>query len=128
MGLSSSSDEWFRHSDCVVKGFPWCRKVVDDILIWVSTLSDLERRLCAILERCEKLHITLSRSKFQIDKSLKFAGCIVSDEGVQPDPDRVSALSIFPVPKDQTGVRSFLDLCNQLAFFVPDYQYNTVTL
>ena len=31
MGLSSSSDEWCRHSDRVVEGFPWFRKIVDDI-------------------------------------------------------------------------------------------------
>ena len=76
MGLSSSSDEWCRHSDRVVNGFPWCRKIVDDILIWASTLSDLEHHLCTILECCEKLHITLSRSKFQIGKSLKLLASI----------------------------------------------------
>ena len=31
MGLSSSSDEWCRHSNCVVEGFPLCWKIVDDI-------------------------------------------------------------------------------------------------
>ena len=52
----------------------------------------------------------------------------MSDEGVKPDPDRTSALSNFPVLTDQTGVRSFLGLCNQLTFFVPDYQHDTVAL
>ena len=33
LGLSSSSDEWCRHSDRVIEGFPWCRKIVDDILV-----------------------------------------------------------------------------------------------
>lgn len=33
MGLSFSSDKWCRHSDRVVERFPWCRKIVDDILI-----------------------------------------------------------------------------------------------
>ena len=46
---------------------------------------------------------------------IALAGFIVSDEGVKPDPDRISALSDFPVPTDQTGVWSFLGLCNQLA-------------
>ena len=81
-----------------------------------------------MLQRCSDLHITLSKSKFQISNSLKFAGCIVSDKGVQPDPDRVSSLTNFPTPSDQTGVRSFLGLCNQLAFFIPDYQHHTVSL
>ena len=62
------------------------------------------------------------------DTSLKFAGCVVSASGVTPDPDRISALANFPTPSDQTSVRSFLGLCNQLAFFVPDYQHHTVSL
>ena len=93
MGLSSSSDEWCRHSDRVIKGFPWCRKIVDDILVWASTPSELETRLHSILQRCEKLHVTLSLSKLHIDNTLKFAGCVISYKGVFPDPDRISALS-----------------------------------
>ena len=80
------------------------------------------------MQRCEDLHATLSKSKFHIDSSLKFAGCVVSASGVTPDPDRISALANFPTPSDQTSVRSFLGLCNQLAFFVPDYQHHTVSL
>ena len=100
-----------------MEGFPWCRKIVDDILIWAPSLQDLEERLHSVLRRCSDLHITLFKSKFQIANSLKFAGCVVSDKGVQPDPDRISYLTNFPTPTDQIGVRSFLGLCNQLAFF-----------
>ena len=128
MGLSSSSDEWCRHSDRVVEGFSWCRKIVDDILIWASTPSELESRICEVVQRCKDLHVTLSRSKFQVDPLLKFAGCVVSASGITPDPDRISALVNFPTPSDQTSVRSFLGLCNQLAFFIPDYQHHTVSL
>ena len=123
MGLSSSSNEWCRHSDRVVEGFSWCSKIVDDILIWATTPSELESRIYEVV-----LHVTLSRSKFQVDTSLKFAGCVVSASGVTPDPDRLSALSNFTTPTDQTSVRSFLGLCNLLAFFVPDYQHHTVSL
>ena len=128
MGLSSTSDEWCHHSDRVVEGFPWCRKFLDDILIWASTPTELDERLHGALQRCERLHVTLSRSKFQIASHLNFAGCIVSHKGVQPDLARISSLSDFPVPRDQAGVRSFLGLCNQLAIFLPDYQHHTMSL
>ena len=72
--------------------------------------------------------MTLSLSKFHIDNTLKFAGCVISIKGVFPNPDRVSALSNFPVPSDQTGVRSFLGLGNQLELFVPHFQHHTVAL
>ena len=101
---------------------------MDDILIWASTPSELEHRICEVVKRCEKLHVTLSRSKFQVDTTLNFAGCVVSSSGVKPDPARISALSNFPTPTDQTSVRSFLSLCNQLEFFVPDFQHHTVYL
>ena len=97
----------------IVEGFPWCKKIVDDILIWAPTPEDLEERLRAVVQRCEQLHVTLSRSKFQIALSLNC--CVVSSAGVQPDPSLISSLTDFPVPCDQTGVRSFLGLCNQLA-------------
>ena len=111
-----------------MEGFSWCKKVVDDILIWAPTPQDLEERLRAVVVRCDQLHVTLSRSKFQIASSLNFAACVESNNVVQPDPSRISSLTDFPVPRDQTGVRSFLGLCNQLAFFIPDYQQHTVAL
>ena len=128
MGLSSSSVEWCRHSDCVVEGFPWCKNIVDNILIWAPNPADFEEHLGSVVQRCERLHVTLFRSKFQIATSLNFAGCVVSSDGVRPDPSRISSLADFPVPHDQTGVRSFLGLCNQLAFFIPDYQHHIVSL
>ena len=51
----------------------------------------------------------LVMKKNHIDNTLNFASCVISDKGVLPDPDRISALSKFPVPTDQTGVRSFLE-------------------
>ena len=128
MGLSSSSDEWCRHSDRVVEGMPWRKKIVDDILIWASNPNELESRINQVVQRCEDLHVTLSWSKFHIDSTLKFAGCVVSASEVTPDPDRISALAKIPTPTEQTSVRSFLGLCNQLAFFIPDYQHHTCLL
>ena len=112
----------------MVEGFPWCRKIVDDILIWAALPSELELRISEVVKHCEALHVTLSKSKFQVNTTLNFAGCVVSPSGVRPDLDRISALSNFPTPTDQTSVLSFLGLCNQLAFFVPDFQHHTVSL
>ena len=98
------------------------------VLIWATSPSEFENRISQVVQRCEKLHVTLSKLKFQVDTCLNFAGCVVSPSGVKPDPARISALLSFPVPTDQTFVRSFIGLCNQLAFFVPDFQHHTVSL
>ena len=77
---------------------------------------------------CSDAKICTSPFQRPSSKLTKFAGCVVSFSGVTPDPDRISVLANFPTSTDQTSVRSFLGLCNQLAFFLPDYQHHTVAL
>ena len=48
MGLSSSFDEWRRHSDTVLEGLPYARKIVDDILVWGESLPQLVDRVKVI--------------------------------------------------------------------------------
>ena len=62
---------------------------MDDILVWAKDLQTLGPRLCIILDRCRKANITISDSKFEISNCLKFAGHIVADYGIGPDPERI---------------------------------------
>jgi|GEM_PF-2645699 len=127
-GLNASSDEWCRRSDVIVEGLTYAKKIVDDVLIWASTPQELIQRAETIAERCRDMNIVLSKKKLCFGTSMSFAGYIVSDKGVGPDPARVEALKKFPVPKDQTGVRSFMGLANQLSFFIPDFAQMTPSL
>ena len=70
----------------------------------------------------------LSRKKFEIGNEIAFAGLLISSRGIKPDPERIKALTKFPVPRDISGVRSFLGLANQLSGFVPDFAHMTVKL
>ena len=44
----------------------------------------------------------------------------MSEKGTRPDPDKVAAISQFPIPEDLTNLRSFLGLANQFSDFSPD--------
>ena len=100
-------------------------KEVDDILIWAPDMATLQSRIEEISSRCKILNIVLSKKKFVIGSTLPFAGYIVSSQGVQPNQDRVAAIRNFPSPKDQTGIKYFLGLANQLIFIIPDFAHNT---
>ena len=128
MGLSLSSDEWCRQSDRAIESLSFTKKIVDDILIWADTMPTLIERIRIVAKRCQEINIILSKKKFQIGSELPFAGLVISAKGISPDPERTRALSDFPVPKDVTGVRSFLGLANQLSGFVPDFAHMTVAL
>ena len=85
-GLNASSDEWCRRSDAVVDGLIWAKKIMDDILIWASSLPELQQQIEVIANNCSRLNIILSRKKFSIGTSMPFAGYIISEDGVHPDP------------------------------------------
>ena len=126
MGLSSSSDKWCCHSDRAIHGLPFTKKILDDILVWGSSLPELYNRIRIIASRCNNLSIALSKKKFVDGNKISFAGLLLTEMGVKPDPARILSLSDFPVLKDVTGVRLFLSLANQLYGFVLDFAHMSV--
>ena len=125
MGLVSSSDEWCRRSDEAIKGITGVQKIVDDILICGQTEEAVISKMREVLQRCRQHQITISNRKLTLAREVKFAGYIVSDKGVTPDPDKVKAILEFKTPTDVTGVRSFLGMANQLGHFIPDLTHMT---
>ena len=96
--------------------------------MWAESLPQLVDRVKVIAERCKRINIVLSRKKFEIGIEIAFVGLMISARGIKPDPDRITALTKFPAPRDISGVRSFLGLANQLSGFVPDFAHITVKL
>jgi hypothetical protein len=70
------------------------------------------------LSTCREHGITLGREKlkFAVNRA-EFAGCIVSDQGISADPNKVKAIADFPRPTNIRELRSFLGLVNQLGEF-----------
>ena len=96
MGLSSSSDKWCRYSDFVIEGCEFAKKIDDDILIWAPTLDVLEKQILTILERCATINVTISKKKFTIGTEIPFAGFLISDHAIKPDPQKTIAIASFP--------------------------------
>ena len=108
MGLSSSSDKWCRYSDYVIEGCEFAKKIVDDILIWAPTLECLEKQIIQILERCATINFQSLEKKITIGTEIPFAGFLISDNWIKPDPQKTVAIASFPTPKNITDLRSFL--------------------
>ena len=120
MGMNNSSDVFCKRTDDILRNVPDLLKIVDDTLIQAPTKDAALSTLRMMLECCRKNHLTLSRDKLKMGNELPFAGFLIGDHGVRPDPRRTSAITQFPPPKDQSGLRSFMGLVQQLGFFIPD--------
>ena len=67
----------------IIRGIPWARKIVDDMLIWAENMNELLDRTRIILERCRDSNITISKKKLELGSSINFAGHIISDKGIR---------------------------------------------
>ena len=64
MGLTSSGDEFCSRTDHALVGITGMYKLVDNILIYGNTESQLIERIEEVLKRCEEHKITLSNSTY----------------------------------------------------------------
>ena len=120
MGLSSSGDHWCLASDAALEGLENVEKLVDDILCYGETLEELLLTLEAVLKRCDEYGIKCTRKKIQFGTAITFAGFKLSGAGAEPCPEKLKAISGFPLPANLTDLRSFLGLAQQLSVGVPD--------
>ena len=84
MGLNALSDECCCHSDVIIRGLPWARKIVDDTLKWAKTEAELLEQARIVLQRSKENNITISQKKLELSNKIKLAGHIISDEGYGP--------------------------------------------
>ena len=118
MGLLSTGDEYNRRGDKALEGLNNVEKVVDDILVHSPTFRQHVETVVNLLRRCREYHITLNPVKFQFaQQSVNYVGYKIGTNGIQADPNKVSAIADFPIPTDLTRLRSFFGLINQLGSF-----------
>ena len=88
-----------------------CLIYLDDIIIFSKTFEEHLERLENVFKQLERHGLKLKGSKCEFFKTqVQYLGHIVSDKGVQNDPDKISALKKWPVPSNIRDLRSFLVL------------------
>jgi hypothetical protein len=106
--------------DEIFENEPQINPYFDDIALGSSTIE----------EHCKLLHraLTLARTanlKFNIAKtqlsltSVNYLGHVLSDKGIEPDPNKVKAIQEFAVPKNKEDLQRFLGMITYLAKFTP---------
>ena len=115
MGLNATGDIYCREGDAALAGISNVTKVVDDILVATASFGENVARTLEVLNRCRQHKITLHPRKLVFGrKSLGFVGFLLSEKGVQSDPDKVRAIADFPPPENLTQLRSFLGMVGAL--------------
>nr|XP_022906843.1 uncharacterized protein LOC111418530 [Onthophagus taurus] len=123
-GLSNSTATWQRFIDSVLGTDlePYVFVYLDDIVIVTSTFEKHLEVLTEVLRRINKAGLTLSRDKCKFCReSLKYLGYVVDKNGLQVDPEKVSAILEIPTPRKVKEVRRMLGVASWYRRFVPNF-------
>ncbi|XP_020237472.1 uncharacterized protein LOC109816768 [Cajanus cajan] len=94
----------------------------DDILVYSSTLQDHVLHLEIASKLLLSTSFRLKGSKCSIGaKPIQCLGHVVSNEGVQPDPEKLESVQAWPTPTFLKSLRGFLGLTGFYRRFVARY-------
>lgn len=124
MGLKNSPSTFQRVMDNVLRDLQntICLVYLDDIIVFSTSLQEHMVNLQKVFQRLRE-----SNFKIQMDKSefLKretaYLGHIISNDGIKPNPDKISAIQNYPLPKTATEIKRFLGLLGYYRKFIPDF-------
>jgi len=92
---------------------------VDDMIAKSASEEEYLVNLKKLFERLRKYKLRLNPSKYTFGvRSRKLLGFIVSQRGIEVDPDKVRAILEMPHPCMEKEVRGFLGRLNYIARFI----------
>ena len=100
----------------------WCIIYLDDIIVFSKMPEEHIKRLRGVFEKLSAAGLRLKPSKCEFFKSqITYLGHIVSKDGIETDPKKMTAIKEWLVPKSMTEVQSFLGFMNYYCKFIPKY-------
>ena len=110
-GLSTALVTYQRGMDQAIRGLPFARAYMDDVLVHSSSFAEHLSHLQTVFDRLRACNIKLHPGKcnFLLPR-LPVLGHIITAEGVEPNPDKVSAILGLQPPTTVSLVRTFLGM------------------
>lgn len=110
----------------IFEHLPGVETMTDDIIVWGSNCQEHDSGPRQVLELIRQSNLKLNKEKCEFGvKSLTFVGDFLSEEGVKPDPRKMSAIVNMERPQNKEEVRRFLGTVTYLAKFIP--QLSTIS-
>ena len=99
-----------------------CIIYLDDIIIVGRTFEEHLERLDIVLTRLKECNLKLSAEKCHfMQKKVSFLGHIVSEDGVETDPEKINKVKNWPVPANPDELRSFVSFAGYYRRYVKNF-------
>ncbi|CAK1595080.1 unnamed protein product [Parnassius mnemosyne] len=99
-----------------------CFVYLDDIVVYSHDLNSHIQNLASVFSRLRNYNLKLQPDKCEfLCKEVAYLGHLINNDGVKPNPEKLKAISEFPVPKCAKDIKSFLGLVSYYRRFIPDF-------
>ncbi len=118
-GLTNAPAVFQREMNEVLADLPFVLVYLDGILVFSKSVEEHTEHLKQVLARLRKHKLYAKMSKcFFFRDSVEFLGHVVSKDGVQVDPKRVSVIRDWPPLRDVHAVQQFLGLGDYFKHYI----------
>ncbi len=122
-GCKNAPSVFQRVMDQTIAGIPrkHCQIYIDDVIFKSETFEQHIQICSEVFERFRQkgLMVSLEKSHF-MRQNVSYLGFQLTSEGLLPGDKKIKAVKAFPIPKDVTGIKSFLGLINYFRKFIKD--------
>ncbi|XP_039150808.1 uncharacterized protein K02A2.6-like isoform X3 [Drosophila simulans] len=125
-GVNSAPEIFQRLLEQMLSTVPNAMNFIDDIIIFGATDLEIDSAVKEVCEIFQENNVLLNKEKcIWKTRKLKFLGHILSDKGIEVDPEKIDVIRSFRDPKNKEETRSFLGLVTYVGKFIPDLASHT---
>ncbi|CAK1589486.1 unnamed protein product [Parnassius mnemosyne] len=130
-GLKNAPSTFQRLMNTVLSGLQGlhCYVYLDDCIIYSHNLNEHMEKLKLVFNKLREYNLKLQPDKCEfLRREVTYLGHIITDKGVSPNPEKVKAVSQFPIPKSPKEIKSFLGLIGYYRRFIDNFSKLTKPL
>jgi hypothetical protein len=99
-----------------------CFVYLDDIIIIGKDLKTHLQNLAKVLKRLAEFNLKIQLDKCEfMRRETEFLGHVITQEGIKPDPEKITKILYWKLPKTQKEIKQFLGLSGYYRRFIKDY-------
>ena len=108
----------------VLRGLHWstCLVYLDNIIVFSKMIEEHLERLAQVLSRLRDAGLKLKPTKCHLfKKSVHYLGHVISEKGIETDPEKVKCIRDWPTPMSSKELHQFIGLASYYRKFMKDF-------